>query len=105
MRLLAEKWTSPHQPVNGYTVFSQNKEKPVMTLRTKRVLLTALAMSALAPAVAWAQLGKDVSGSAAMETMGGPAISASGTATVQREPTQLRLSIQILAKEIGRAHV
>jgi hypothetical protein len=69
-----------------------------MTLRTNRVMLAALLISAVWPAAAWAQFGRGWASVSAIEGAGRPAISASGAATVQRDPTQLRLYIQILAK-------
>ncbi len=69
-----------------------------MTLRTRRVLLAALLISACWPATAWAQFGRDFASIAAMEGAGQPAVSASGIATVPREATKLRMYIQLTAK-------
>ncbi len=68
-----------------------------MTLR-KQFLLAALLTGALWPVAAQAQFGRGIGGLAAMEGAGKPAVTGAGTAVVQRNPTQLRLYIQLLAK-------
>ena len=68
-----------------------------MTLR-KQVLWAALLAVVAWPAAVRAQFDGGLAGMAAMAGTGKPAISGTGTAIVQRNPTQLRLYIQLLAK-------
>ena len=73
-----------------------------MMLPAKRVffaaLPAALLTTALWPAAARAQFGRGFGGFAAMEGAGQAAISANGVATVRRNPTRLRLYMQLAAK-------
>ena len=64
----------------------------------KRVLLMALLAAAGWPAAVRAQMERDVGEWAAMQGGGRPALSATGTATVQQKPTRMRMYIQLFGK-------
>ncbi len=64
-----------------------------MTVHATRVFLAAL-LAVLWPAMAPAQI---MSGSYTEAGPGRPAISATGTSTIQQKPTQLRLYVQLAA--------
>jgi uncharacterized protein YggE len=67
-------------------------------LRCERVCVAALLVFAFWPAAAWAQFEQNFAQLAASQGAGKQAISSSGTAAVQRKPTQLRLYMQVLVK-------
>jgi len=67
-------------------------------VRREYVLLASLAALVLLPSAASAQYGRGYSEYAAMQGGGKPAISAVGTSTVQRKPTQLKMFVQLTAK-------
>lgn len=64
----------------------------------KQLLLAALLTAALLPGAARAQFEQAIAGMATGESAGQPAISGTGRVVVRRNPTQLRLYIQLLAK-------
>ncbi len=68
-----------------------------MTVQGKRVCMGVLLTAALWPAAGWGQFGRSFD-MAAMQGAQGHAISAMGTSTIQRSPTQLRLYLDLTAK-------
>ncbi len=69
-----------------------------MTVSGKRACLSLALTAALWPAAAWAQYGRNFGEMAAMQAAEQHAISAVGSSTVQRNPTQLRLYVELSAK-------
>jgi hypothetical protein len=67
-------------------------------LHREYVCLAALSIFASCPALAQAQFGTSFAEFAMSQGAAKPGISASGTITVERKPTQLRLYMQLLAK-------
>ncbi len=68
-----------------------------MTVHGERVCTWVLLTAALWPAAGWGQFGRSFD-MAAMQGAERHAISAMGTSTIQRNPTQLRLYLDLTAK-------
>ena len=67
-------------------------------LRSGYIGLAALLVFVLSSAAAQAQFGPNYGGVSLSQGAAAPGIVASGTATVQRKPTQLRLYMELVAK-------
>jgi len=67
-------------------------------LRKERVLLAALLIAAISPPAAQAQFGRNYLEYMAMQGGGRPAVSATGVVVVKRNPTRMRMYIQLFGK-------